>query len=311
MAYKIGGIQQVGIGVSNAAEANEFYKKNFGMSVKVFDDAAEAKFMTKYTGGEVHSRRAILSLHSQGGGGFEIWQFTSRTPADAKRFDIGDIGILAIGLGTLNDFSNLEIEFEGDKETWFRDPYGNLFHSPKENNAAGVKRVFVGVKNLNQAEKMYSQLLKANRKEEGVLNYKGESYPTLTLGTDKPDPTAFSKILGGFEIVLVESPQGENYFEGRYWGDKGFIHLCFDVENMDDLKSHMELAGYGFTVDSQTNFDMGDAGGRFAYVEDPDGTLIELVEVMKFPISKKPKINIPLTWKILKPLPKSLLKVLG
>ena len=32
---------------------------------------------------------------------------------------------------------------------------------------------------------------------------------------------------------------------------------------------------------------MGEAGGRFAYVEDPAGTLIEFVETHKVPIMKK------------------------
>jgi hypothetical protein len=31
---------------------------------------------------------------------------------------------------------------------------------------------------------------------------------------------------------------------------------------------------------------MGKAGGRFAYLEDPDGTLLELVETHKVPILK-------------------------
>jgi hypothetical protein len=32
---------------------------------------------------------------------------------------------------------------------------------------------------------------------------------------------------------------------------------------------------------------MGEAAGRFTYVEDPDGTLIEFVETKKLPIMKK------------------------
>jgi len=34
-------------------------------------------------------------------------------------------------------------------------------------------------------------------------------------------------------------------------------------------------------------FDMGEAAGRFSYIEDPDGTLIEFVETHKIPIFKK------------------------
>ena len=68
----ISGIQQVGIGVSNADEAFQWYKNLFGFDIQVFADAAEAPFMTRYTGGEVHKRYAILALNLQGGGGLEI-----------------------------------------------------------------------------------------------------------------------------------------------------------------------------------------------------------------------------------------------
>jgi len=76
-------------------------------------------------------------------------------------------------------------------------------------------------------------------------------------------------------------------FENRFWGDGGFIHLCFDVCNMNALKDRMKSKAIEFTVDSADTFDMGKAGGRFAYAEDPDGTLIEMVETHKVPIFKK------------------------
>ena len=56
---------------------------------------------------------------------------------------------------------------------------------------------------------------------------------------------------------------------------------------MDALKSECESAGFPFTVDSAESFDMGEAAGRFTYIEDPDGTLIEFVETHKVPIAKK------------------------
>ena len=48
-----------------------------------------------------------------------------------------------------------------------------------------------------------------------------------------------------------------------------------------------ETKGFPFTVDSSNSFDMGEAAGRFSYVEDPDGTLIEFVETHKVPVMKK------------------------
>jgi hypothetical protein len=57
---------------------------------------------------------------------------------------------------------------------------------------------------------------------------------------------------------------------------------------------------------------MGEAGGRFAYVEDPDGALIELVETHKIPIMKKYGWFLDLTKrKGNKPLAKWMFKVLA
>ena len=56
---------------------------------------------------------------------------------------------------------------------------------------------------------------------------------------------------------------------------------------MQALKKHCAACGHPFTVESNPDFDMGEAAGQFAYVEDPDGTLIEFVETHKIPIVEK------------------------
>ena len=80
-------------------------------------------------------------------------------------------------------------------------------------------------------------------------------------------------------------------FEGRYWGDLGFIHLTFDVAGFDELRDLCAKEGHAFTVDSTSahgeSFDMGEAAGHFSYIEDPDGALIEFIETHKVPIVKK------------------------
>ena len=96
MSYLISGIQQVGIGVSNVDEAWTWYRRTFGMDIQVFREAAEAPLMTRYTGGEVRSRDAVLALNLNGGGGMEIWQYTSRTPVGADfSYRLGDLGLFA------------------------------------------------------------------------------------------------------------------------------------------------------------------------------------------------------------------------
>ncbi|MFO0006723.1 MAG: VOC family protein, partial [bacterium] len=72
-----------------------YYRKHFGMDIPIFQESAEAKLMTPYTGGKVHSRSAVLAINIKGGSGLEIWQFTSRATA-APKFDLqlGDYGIM-------------------------------------------------------------------------------------------------------------------------------------------------------------------------------------------------------------------------
>ena len=103
---------------------------------------------------------------------------------------------------------------------------------------------------------------------------------------------AFSRLFGKSEIELAEVKDRtpKSIYEGRIWGDPGFIHLCYDVNGMDELREKAKVHGFPFTVDSaraMDTFDMGDAAGNFAYIQAPEGTLIEFVETHKIPLIKK------------------------
>ena len=67
MAKLISGIQQVGIGIPDVHKAWKWYRNAFGIDIRMFEEAAEAALMTRYTGGEVHARHAALALHMGGG----------------------------------------------------------------------------------------------------------------------------------------------------------------------------------------------------------------------------------------------------
>jgi catechol 2,3-dioxygenase-like lactoylglutathione lyase family enzyme len=116
----------------------------------------------------------------------------------------------------------------------------------------------------------------------------------VLLRRSVPFAGPFSKMLGQSVIELIRATgnPGKKIYEGRFWGDPGFIHLCYDMRGMDELKSFCESKGYPFSVDSKkshdgNSFDMGEAAGHFSYISDPDGTLIEFVETHKMPILKK------------------------
>lgn len=321
MSQFITGIQQAGIGVTHADEAKLLYKNLFGMDVLIFDDKAEASLMTHYTGKQKHSRRAILSMNLSGGGGFEIWQYTSRTASNPVNFpQLGDLGIFAIKIkskdiksayNSYKGFTDISLSPLYDspddrKHFWIKDCYGNHFNivdgdewfNTSKKNCGGVVGAVIGVSNMQKALHFYKEVMgidevvyagSAPMEDVPYGMGKGQTYHRVLLKKELANKGAFSKLLGSIQIELIECKDRvpEKIFADRYWGDCGFIHLCFDVLNMDALKQSCTQAGCNFTVDSANSFAMGNSAGRFCYVEDPDGTLIELVETHKVPIIKK------------------------
>lgn len=339
MTQLITGIQQVGIGVSDVQEAWSWYRKMFSINVPVFDDKAEATLMKQYTGDKVHSRRAVLALNMMGGGGFEVWQFTSRTPSNSEFTpEIGDLGINAVKIKT-PDAKKIYHEYklqntEGLSEFyshpiygntfWLRDPYNNLFQIVEgpswfktgSDSTGGVCGVTMGVSDIDAALPLYSDVLGFDTvlfDETGTFDDLDpeQKYRRICLRKPQTDEGAFSRLLGHIDIELIEvkTRKPKKIFKNRYWGDLGFIHVCFDVTDMQKLKEKCEEIQYPFTIDSADTFDMGEAAGRFSYIEDPDGTLIEFVQTHKIPIMKKWGWYINLkTRKTQKPLPNWMLR---
>ncbi len=321
MKKVIAGIQQVGIGVLNAEEAFQWYKKYFGMDVLLFQDEAEAKYMTRYTGGMVHKRNAYLALNMQSGGGFEIWQFTSRTPQPpAKPIQLGDLGIFAIKMKaknvgecynfykseSLNILSEISQDPAGHQHFYIKDPYNNIFEiiendywfTKNEKPTGGAAGTVVGVSDMEKSMKFYSIILGYDQviydKTDQFDDYKNieggnKKYRRVLLKHSKPYKGGFTNLLGPSEIELVQALDTvpTKIFENRFWGDLGYIHLCFDVNGMQFHEQECAEFGHPLTVNSKNSFDMGEAAGQFTYNEDPDGTLIEYVETHRVPIIKK------------------------
>lgn len=319
--YIISGIQQVGIGVANVHEGFSWYNRMFGMDIPVFEEAAEANLMLPYTGGQPHKRHAILAINMKGGGGFEIWQYTSRVPQAAKfKVQLGDLGLFCAKMKTDNvnaSYSELRARGvkllgdissnpQGKKHFFVEDPFGNLFEIIEDDvwfgkgkqHTGGPVGMIIGVSNLQKSIQFYNDILGYDK----VLYTGEDSYTDLSvlpggsvtakraiLTHSQKRVGPFSKLFGNSYIELVEA---KNYtprkiFENRFWGDLGFIHLCFDIKNMAALKIKCEASGHSFTVDGGAGFEMGEAAGHFTYIEDPDGALIEFVETKKIPILKK------------------------
>lgn len=320
MRKNITGIQQIGVGVSNFDEAWKWYRKNFGMDIRVFEDEAVAELMLPHTDGKSRKRRAALAINMQGGGGFEIWQHTGKTPEPHKfEIKIGDYGIFSTKIKTYNVYkvyyqlqqngvellSPVSQDPSGNEQFFVKDPYNNIFQIVNEpfiyksdkKVSGGVYGATIGISNFEKAKAVYCDILGY---DEVIYDVEGtfDDLSSLPGGNEKlrrillKHPAVrtgpFSKIYGPsqIELVIVESRKAKSIFEGRIWGDLGFIHICFDIQGMDALRKECESAGYPFTVDSSKSFDMGVAAGHFSYISDPNGTLIEFVETHKLPIIK-------------------------
>lgn len=290
------GVQQIGIGVSDAPGAFAWYKQQLGFSMKFFDDEAEAKLMYKYTGDSVHKRRAILALKPQGGGGLEIWQYLSRKSKQQPKIRPGSLGILAAIVGSLPT-QDIEKGVLWDQSLGLKDFDGNSFIAANslEGGKAGIRGAAIGVSDLQASEQFYCDVLGFSKISEHDISWQGINGTEVVLQL-RGKPALFHGLLGHMELRLIHfsGVAHEHLFTNRYWGDLGFIHLCFEVPEMDSYKEFVESKGQAFYVDSQNSFGMSNASGRFAYMEDPDGTLIELVETHKIPVIKALGVSLDL-----------------
>ncbi len=318
--YIISGIQQIGLGNDSVYDTWEWYRKHLGFDLPIFDEAAEANLMLPYTGGEPKSRHAVLAVNYAGGGGLEIWQHTSRTPLIPKEpIRLGDLGIQIIKYKALDvdkayddlnaagvhllsavgfNSAMLKCFFAEDLNgNWIEITEAIDWNKKGLSNIGGIVGCTIGVSDMDMSLPFYQDILGYDKvltdtTDEDQLcpiSESGNRYRKVILTHSKPRRGPFSRLLGSTYIELIQaidySPK--RIFQDRMWGDIGYIHLCFDVRNMAILQAKCASAGHPFTVDSADSFDMGEAAGRFAYVEDPDGTLIEFVEAHKIPLIKK------------------------
>lgn len=317
--YYINGIQQIGLGITDLYPSWQWYIDTFHFDLPVFDEKAEAKLMLPYTEGKPRTRHAVLALNYQGGGGLEIWNHVSFTPRKPlNKVKPGDLGIFALHIKvkdiqeSYNRLKKLKRNIlteittsKSDNFFYLMDPFENMikviqandWHTDVGLHSGGVYGCSIGVSDMKTSIEFYKDILgydvivsdhSGEILEYDNMGFKG-NYRKVILKHSRERSGAFSNLLGKSQIELVQLMDGKanTIFEGRMWGELGYIHLCFDVENMHILEEKCKEYGSPFTVDSANSFDMGEAAGRFAYIEDPDGTLIEFVETHKIPILKK------------------------
>jgi len=121
------------------------------------------------------------------------------------------------------------------------------------------KLIYVGIRvtNLQRSIDFYTKVLGMNVKGRGKIDQtKGEA---VGLESEKD---GFVLELNYYEI---DSP-----FNTKYVVGEGLDHLAFKVDNLEKAWEEAKNAGH------RTILEMKADGGRWAYIEDPDGIWIEL-----------------------------------
>lgn len=347
-AYFISGIQQVGIGTEDLKRSWKWYIDMFQTDVRILEDDSVAELMLPYTGRQPQKRHACIAVNLQGGGGLEIWQYSERKPQLPDfRIQIADLGVFAAKIKSRNVkafhqevaakydvISELQSTPDGKACFYMLDPFGNYFQIVEDSYvfvdekrlAGGVVGAMIGVSDIEKALPVYRDILGYDTivydKTEvfhdwAMLKGSEQTYRRVLLKHSRKRKGAFANMFGPstLELVVALERQPKKIYENRYWGDPGFIQICYDVTHMQDLKTYCSEKGFPFTVDScadQSSFDMGEATGHFTYIEDPDGTLIEFVETHKIPLIKSLGLHINLMKrKREKVLPKFLFRLLA
>lgn len=335
----ISGIQQVGIGVVDADDALPLYRDLLGMEALVFDDVADAVLMTQFTGNKVRRRRATLTLNMQGGGGSELWQHLNGAPQlPPVPAQLGDLGITTVKLNCSDvaaahdrltkmrkcTVGEVTKDIQGDPHFHIQDPFGNTFEvmvaeerfSKTRHATGGVGGVVIGVSDMERSLPLYRDVLGISETvyDHTAIEAREQHLRRVLLRKRSKGEGAFGRLLGSVQVELVQdlNERRTHVYKGRYWGDPGFIHVCMDVLDMEGLKGHAAAHGVHFAVDSEDTFAMESAGGRFCYIEDPDGTLIELVETHRVPVAKKWGLFLDLKKRDMhKPLPDWIVRLLA
>lgn len=305
--------QHVGMGVRDTDRTYEFYRKLMGFRVKLSDQTSYLEEMAPIIGAVVELR-ALMAANVAGGGAIELIEHTSTRPMEPPEpVQWGDIGYLEVGLKAFNlqqlylDLKSRGVEFltpvrsmelsTGGREryAYLRDPDGLLLQlvevgGGKKPAVGGVRHVALGVADMAGARDFYSRVMGF---EEVIHEFKG-SLPEMdevTGGREmemvvlghRPREESVLPLLERAVLKLVHTPgyRGKAVFEGRRWGDVGLMEMTFDVRGLAETVNDVISRGAGL-YHPPTRVDMGSGTrGTFAYIKDPEGNTVEMVEVEK------------------------------
>lgn len=320
--------QHVGMGVRDTDTAYRFYRDMMGFRIKLSDKTSYLEEMAPIIGAVVEMR-ALMAMNVRGGAAIELIEHTSTRPQEPPQpVEWGDIGYLELGLKAFRldelylDLKNRGVEFltpvrsmelsagGREKYAYLRDPDGLLIQLVEEEGGkkpavGGVRHVALGVRDMEKSLRFYREVLGFG---ETLHEFRG-SLPEMdpvTGGKEtemvilkhRPDGESSLPLLESAVLKLVHTPEyrGKVIYEGRRWGDIGLMEMAFDVNDLPGTVNEVLNRGANL-YHPPTRIDMGSGTvGSFAYIRDPDGNVVELVEVEKVMYASPKAMKYALVW---------------
>jgi catechol 2,3-dioxygenase-like lactoylglutathione lyase family enzyme len=259
-----------------------------------------------------------MTLNPKGGGVLEFIEFKSCPigPFPEDR-GYGDFGVLEMGF-SVKDIEGVVDSFEAkgvvfltsvcsmqlsDGRTWryayLRDPNGMRVQlvedirpgqpAARKPEVHGAFHVGIGVSDIRKAAQFYEKVLGFDRQVYAFEGHNPDLDPvtgraarmsTVILERSAPNTGAIRELpQGTIKLMSVPDRKGTHLYDGRKWGDMGCMEFCMDVSELETTVAEARAKGAPVSLEP-CEIDMGSGSrGKVAYIQDPDGTTIEFVEI--------------------------------
>lgn len=315
-------IQHVGIGVRDRDRSFDFYNNILNFSVPMSKSTDSCSGMLPVLQKD-ETRNVVIALNPYGGALLEIFQYVSREPVTAPPdIDFTCNGFLFYGLkvrnlaGALKRISNwgaqtisgpsLFTPVQGWQTGVFRDPDGIhtvLLEYPESTvgtgngrpRIGGIEYVAIGVSDIDRSLDFYSDILGYNdilyryegKAPEWSAMFGNASMKRALIRRSRKPEGLFKHFLRGGMIELIQvldNKKDRHNFEGRKWGDIGFMELCFDVDDIYKTLEEINAKGVPTAIPPHSQ-EMGlNTHATFGYIRDPDGSLLEFADIKSLPV---------------------------
>jgi catechol 2,3-dioxygenase-like lactoylglutathione lyase family enzyme len=130
----------------------------------------------------------------------------------------------------------------------------------------------VGVTDVDRALAFYRDVLGMEVVFETLIS--GEAFDAVLHATRKQEGRAVGGLLGGLMVELLSLGTKRAPDKPARRGITGIHNVSLSVTDLDDTHRRITAAGY---TPNQEPFEIG--GVRMFFVEDPDGTAVEFIEL--------------------------------